>query len=88
MPLIGFVSTRSPFTRRNSSGEELNDLAVGQIEIGRERRGVDLAQPKIRVPRVAFGARLEALREIHLIAVAVADVALHAFGMPPRTGSG
>ena len=52
--------------------------AVRKIEIRRERRGVDLAEPQVRRPRIAVRARLETLREVDLIAIAHADVLLHA----------
>jgi hypothetical protein len=54
-----------------------HDLAVGPLEIRRERRRVDVAQAKIGVPCVAFRFGLEPLREVHLITIAAADVLLH-----------
>jgi len=71
----------------DDSQEELRrgaeHLAVRKIEVRGERRGIDLAELEIGGPRIAVRSRFEALREVYLIAVADADVLLHA---PERLG--
>ena len=77
VPLIGFVSTWPSRTRRNRSGDEQTILPSGKSRYAANGAGLISRKPQVRVPRVALGFGLESLREIHLIAIAAANVLLH-----------
>jgi hypothetical protein len=79
VPLIGRVSTCAPVTRTKRSGEKLSTaVASSPWQERRERRGGARAQVQVSRPRITVAGCTEALGKVDLVAVTVAQIALHA----------
>ena len=77
MPLIGFVSTCPSRTRRNRSGDEQTILPSGRSRYAANGAGLISRKRRYACHASPSASRLEPLREIHLIAIADANVLLH-----------